>query len=54
MKEQKPLIIIKPDGMVKSLTGNVISKLSETKLGLLINFNSKLLKSNIHRVVNNL
>ena len=32
MNEQKTLIIIKPDGMVKSLTGNVISKLSETEL----------------------
>lgn len=29
-------------------------KLSEKKLGLLINFNSKLLKDDIHRVVNNL
>src|SRR5271157_249017 len=29
-------------------------KLSELKLGLLINFNSKILKENIHRVVNNL
>lgn len=29
-------------------------KISKKKLGLLINFNSKLLKSNIHRVVNNL
>ena len=29
-------------------------KLSELKLGLLINFNTKLLKEGIHRVVNNL
>lgn len=29
-------------------------KLSELKLALLINFNSKVLKSNIHRIVNNL
>jgi GxxExxY protein len=29
-------------------------KLSKLKLGLLINFNSKLLKNSIHRVVNNL
>jgi len=29
-------------------------KLSEKKLGLLINFNSKLLKNHIHRVVNKL
>jgi GxxExxY protein len=29
-------------------------KLSDLKLGLLINFNSKILKDNIHRIVNNL
>lgn len=29
-------------------------KLSEIKLGLLINFNTKLLKDGIHRIVNNL
>ncbi|WP_286755677.1 GxxExxY protein [Roseivirga sp. UBA838] len=29
-------------------------KLSDKKLGLLINFNSKILKNEIHRVVNNL
>jgi GxxExxY protein len=29
-------------------------KLSQMKLGLLINFNSKILKNDIHRVVNNL
>lgn len=29
-------------------------KLSDMKLGLLINFNSKLLKEGIHRIVNNL
>jgi GxxExxY protein len=29
-------------------------KLSDLKLGLLINFNSKLIKDNIHRMVNNL
>jgi GxxExxY protein len=29
-------------------------KLSGLKLGLLINFNSKILKNNIHRIVNNL
>ncbi len=30
--EQKTLVLIKPDGLVKSLTGDIISKLSETKL----------------------
>jgi GxxExxY protein len=29
-------------------------KLSGLKLGILINFNSKILKENIHRIVNNL
>ncbi len=31
-KNEQCLIIIKPDGLVKSLTGNIISALSETKL----------------------
>ena len=29
---EKTLVLIKPDGLVKSLTGNIISRLSETKL----------------------
>ena len=29
-------------------------RLSNLKLGLLLNFNSKILKGNIHRIVNNL
>ena len=32
MKEERVLILIKPDGLIKSLTGDVISKLSETNL----------------------
>ncbi len=32
MAIQQSLIIIKPDGIVKSLTGNIITSLSETKL----------------------
>jgi len=32
MAIQQCLVLIKPDGMVKSLTGNIISVLSETKL----------------------
>ena len=31
-KIQQSLVIIKPDGLVKSLTGNIITTLSETKL----------------------
>ncbi len=30
--EEATLVLIKPDGLVRSLTGNVLSRLSETKL----------------------
>lgn len=30
--EQRTLVLIKPDGLVKSITGNIITTLSETKL----------------------
>ena len=30
--EEQTLILIKPDGLIKSLTGNIITSLSETKL----------------------
>jgi nucleoside-diphosphate kinase len=32
MAEEQTLVLIKPDGLVKSLTGNILSKLSETEL----------------------
>jgi nucleoside-diphosphate kinase len=32
MKKQATLVLIKPDGLVKSLTGNILTKLSEAKL----------------------
>ena len=32
MKEQQTLVLIKPDGLVKSLTGNIITELSDTGL----------------------
>ena len=32
LKEQSTLVIIKPDGLKKSLTGNILTRLSETKL----------------------
>lgn len=35
MAEQSCLIIIKPDGLLKSLTGNIISKLSESELKII-------------------
>lgn len=33
--EQASLVIIKPDGLVKSLTGNILTTLSETKLKII-------------------
>jgi nucleoside-diphosphate kinase len=35
MKEVATLVIIKPDGLKKSLTGNILSRLSETKLKII-------------------
>lgn len=35
MKEEATLVIVKPDGLKKSLTGNVLSRLSETKLKII-------------------
>jgi nucleoside-diphosphate kinase len=35
MKEQATLVIIKPDGIKKSLTGNILSRLSEAKLKII-------------------
>lgn len=33
--EEQTLVLIKPDGLKKSLTGNVLSRLSETKLDII-------------------
>jgi nucleoside-diphosphate kinase len=35
MKNEATLVIIKPDGLKKSLTGNILSRLSETKLKII-------------------
>jgi len=35
MKNEATLVIIKPDGLIKSLTGNILSRLSETKLKII-------------------
>lgn len=35
MRNQATLIIIKPDGLKKSLTGNILSRLSETRLKII-------------------
>lgn len=32
MAVEQTLVLIKPDGLIKSLTGNILSRLSETKL----------------------
>lgn len=32
---QQTLVLIKPDGLVKSLTGNILTRLSETKLEII-------------------
>ncbi len=34
MAQQQTLVLIKPDGLKKSLTGNVLTRLSETKLDI--------------------
>jgi len=35
MKSEATLVIIKPDGLKKSLTGNILSRLAETKLKIM-------------------
>lgn len=35
MRNEATLVIIKPDGLKKSLTGNILSRLSETKLRII-------------------
>ncbi len=35
MKKEATLVIVKPDGLKKSLTGNILSRLSETKLKII-------------------
>ena len=35
MTNQQCLVIIKPDGLIKSLTGNILTALSETKLKII-------------------
>ncbi len=32
MKQEATLVLVKPDGLVKSLTGNILTRLSEAKL----------------------
>ncbi|MBT3398046.1 nucleoside-diphosphate kinase [archaeon] len=35
MAEESCLVLVKPDGLIKSLTGNIITSLSETKLKII-------------------
>ena len=35
MENEATLVIIKPDGLIKSLTGNILTRLSETKLKII-------------------
>ena len=35
MSQEATLVIVKPDGLKKSLTGNILSRLSETKLRII-------------------
>ena len=49
--EVKSIEVLAPVHFAQTLT---YLKLSGIKLGLLINFNTKLLKEQIHRIVNNL
>ena len=34
MKNEQTLVLVKPDGLKKSLTGNILTRLSETKLDI--------------------
>jgi len=57
MVENKVIVEIKAvENLIPVHFAQVLTylKLSERKLGLLINFNSRVLKDNIHRIVNNL
>jgi nucleoside-diphosphate kinase len=53
-KDQQTLVIIKPDGIAKSLTGNILTTLSEAKLKIvgakIININRDLAKKHYHNL----
>ena len=56
MKEVATLVIIKPDGLKKSLTGNILSRLSETKLRIIgakiVKVNEVLARQHYHHLKN--
>ncbi len=51
---ERTLVLIKPDGLVKSLTGSIITKLSETKLKIIgakiVQVDRKLAEAHYHRL----
>jgi nucleoside-diphosphate kinase len=53
-KNQATLVIIKPDGLKKSLTGNILTRLSETKLKIIgakiIKVSEKLAEKHYHHL----
>jgi nucleoside-diphosphate kinase len=48
------LVVIKPDGLVKSLTGNILTRLSETKLKIIaakvVKVSEELAKEHYHHL----
>lgn len=56
--EEKTLVLIKPDGLFKSLTGNIITTLSETKLKIvaakIVKVSKKLATKHYTELKNNL
>jgi nucleoside-diphosphate kinase len=56
--EEQTLVLIKPDGLVKSLTGNIITTLSETKLKIvgakIVNVSRELAEKHYSQLKSNL
>ncbi len=52
--KQQTLILIKPDGLVKSLTGNILTRMSETKLEIvaakIVRVSPELAKAHYHHL----
>ena len=53
--KQNSLILIKPDGLVKSLTGNILTRMSETKLEIvaakIVRVTPELAKAHYHHLM---
>lgn len=56
MNNQAALILIKPDGLKKSLTGNILTRLSETKLEIvaakMVRVSNELAEAHYHHLKN--